>query len=330
MMWCLYDPTQSDWLTINQFTGGKPRDKNAEESWALIEDFAIYDNESWNNPRDFAKLVKAISLRLDVLNASDRCLIELENQVQCLMEAHLAPKPSIQVNKFASSCVICNGSHDNQYYMENPEQAFVDYASSCMEEAGAILEHTTVETPMNMSPANKAHFESEKVAIHLILTGIGDEIYSTVDAFQTAQEMWEAIERLQQGESSTFKILRQTYFGNSPEWSRFVTIVKQQHKLDKVSYRKLFDILKQYQKEVNELHAERLARNANPLVLVATAQANQDPYYQISKSQKSYAPSSKPSIPTRSHTTTRYKGKEIAKPVTPPSESASEEDSHPE
>ncbi|GJT23466.1 retrovirus-related pol polyprotein from transposon TNT 1-94 [Tanacetum coccineum] len=35
--------------------------------------------------------------------------------------------------------------------------------------------------------------------IHLILTGIGDEIYSTVDACQTAQEMWEAIERLQQG-----------------------------------------------------------------------------------------------------------------------------------
>nr|GFC13314.1 hypothetical protein [Tanacetum cinerariifolium] len=44
-----------------------------------------------------------------------------------------------------------------------------------------------------------AHFKAEKEAIHLILNGIGDEIYSTVDAFQTAQEMWEAIERLQQG-----------------------------------------------------------------------------------------------------------------------------------
>nr|GEV36441.1 hypothetical protein [Tanacetum cinerariifolium] len=61
-----------------------------------------------------------------------------------------------------------------------------------------ILEHTIVETPMNMSPENKAHFLAEKEAIHLILTGIGDEIYSTVDACQTAQEMWEAIERLQQ------------------------------------------------------------------------------------------------------------------------------------
>nr|GEZ72891.1 hypothetical protein [Tanacetum cinerariifolium] len=52
-----------------------------------------------------------------------------------------------------------------------------------------------------------------------------------------------------------------------PEWSRFVTIVKKQHKLDEVSYHKLFDILKQYQKEVNELCAERLAREANPLAL---------------------------------------------------------------
>nr|GFB35922.1 hypothetical protein [Tanacetum cinerariifolium] len=115
-----------------------------------------------------------------------------------------------------------------------------------------------------------------------------------------------------------------------PEWSRFVTIVKQQHKLDEVSYHKLFDIHKQYQKEVNELRAERLTRNANQLALVAAAQANQDPYYQTSKSHKPYAPSSKPSIPTRSYTTTRHKGKEIAKPITPPSETASEEDSDPE
>nr|GFA50871.1 hypothetical protein [Tanacetum cinerariifolium] len=184
-----------------------------------------------------------------------------------------------------------------------------------------IPEHTIVETPMDMSPKNKAHFEAEKEAIHLILTRIGDEIYSTVDACQTAQEMWEDIERLQQGESLNIQ---------DPKWSRFVTIVKQQHKLDEVSYHKLFDILKQYQKEVNELRAERLARNANPLVLVATTQANQDPYYQTSRSHKSHAPSPKPSIPNRCHTTTRHKGKEIDKPITPLSETAFEEENNPE
>ncbi|GJX80961.1 retrovirus-related pol polyprotein from transposon TNT 1-94 [Tanacetum coccineum] len=115
-----------------------------------------------------------------------------------------------------------------------------------------------------------------------------------------------------------------------PEWSRFVTIFKQQHKLDEVSYHKLFGILKQYQKEVNELRAEKIAKNANLLELVATTQTYQDPYYQTSKSHKSYAPTSKASLPTRSHATIRHKGKEIAKPITPPSESASKEDSDPE
>ncbi|GJZ53460.1 MAK10-like protein [Tanacetum coccineum] len=122
--------------TIDQSAGGKLRDRNAEESWALLEDLALYDNESWNDPRDFAKPVKAISLPQDVPSTSDRRLIELKNQVQRLMEAHLAPKQPIQVNKITSSCEICSGPHDTQYCMENPEQAFVDYASSRTDEAG--------------------------------------------------------------------------------------------------------------------------------------------------------------------------------------------------
>ncbi|GKF74926.1 hypothetical protein Tco_0224370, partial [Tanacetum coccineum] len=68
---------------------------------------------------------------------------------------------------------------------------------------------------------------------------------------------------------------------------------------------------------------ERMAKNANPLALVATAQTLQDTYYQSLKSHKSYAPASKASLPTRSHATTRYKGKEIAKLITPPSETSS-------
>ncbi|GKC96747.1 hypothetical protein Tco_1162189 [Tanacetum coccineum] len=127
-----------------------------------------------------------------------------------------------------------------------------------------VPERTTVETLLNMSPVNKEHYQSEKEAIHLLLTRIGDEIYST------------------------------------------------------------------YPKKVNEICIERIAKNANPLALVAAAQQYPDPYYQAPKSHKSYAPPSKQSSYTRSNASTKYKGKEIAKPITPPSESASEEDSDPE
>ncbi|GKA23424.1 hypothetical protein Tco_0709386 [Tanacetum coccineum] len=112
--------------TIDQSAGGKLRDLNAEESWALLEDLALYDNESWNHPRDFAKSVKAIALPQDIPSTFDRRLIKLKTQVQCLMEAHLAPTQPTQVNKITTSCEICSGPYDTQYCMEDPEQAFVE------------------------------------------------------------------------------------------------------------------------------------------------------------------------------------------------------------
>ncbi|GJV13948.1 hypothetical protein Tco_1359271 [Tanacetum coccineum] len=74
----------------------------------------------------------------DVLSTSNRCLIELENQVQRLMEAYLAPMQPTQVNKITSSCEICSGPHDTQCCMENPKQTFVEYASSRTDEAGDV------------------------------------------------------------------------------------------------------------------------------------------------------------------------------------------------
>nr|GEY49315.1 MAK10-like protein [Tanacetum cinerariifolium] len=115
---------------------------------------SLYDNESYNDPRDFAKTVKAISLPQDVPSTSDRRLIELENQVQRLMEAQLAPKQSV-VNKFTSSYEICSGPHDTRCCMENPEQDFVDYASSRTDEVGD-KQFTTSQGPRDFNEATNA------------------------------------------------------------------------------------------------------------------------------------------------------------------------------
>ncbi|GJV29049.1 hypothetical protein Tco_1385497 [Tanacetum coccineum] len=69
-------------------------------------------------------------LAQNVSSTSDRHLIELENQVQCLMEAYIAPMQHTKVKNITSSCEIYSGPHETQYRMENPEQAFVEYASS--------------------------------------------------------------------------------------------------------------------------------------------------------------------------------------------------------
>ncbi|GKD30594.1 hypothetical protein Tco_1241372, partial [Tanacetum coccineum] len=219
-----------------------------------------------------------------------------------------------------------------------------------------------------MTPENKEHLLSEKEEIFLLLTGIGDDIYSIVDACKTANEMWIAIERLQQGESLNVQDVKTNLFWNfyidtmccddihsclrpafppwwgvtqvttmqvnvqflqqlQPEWSRFVTVVKQSKEIDTISlYHTLFDILKQYQNEVNDIRAKRIAKSGNPLALLTAAQPYSDNYYQSPKPQRSNATSSS----TRPSASTRYKGKEIVKLVTPQSESVSEEDSDPE
>nr|GEU46222.1 retrotransposon protein, putative, unclassified [Tanacetum cinerariifolium] len=154
-----------------------------------------------------------------------------------------------------------------------------------------VPEHTTVETLQTMSPENKAHYESKKEAIHLILTRIGDKIYSTVNACKIAQEMWEAIERLQQGESLDIQDVKTNLFW---EFGKFTS----------------------HDGETMESYYTRFYKMMNEMIrnnlTVATMQVNVQLLQQL---QPEWS---------------RNKGKEIAKPITPPSESASEEDSDPE
>ncbi|GJZ36506.1 hypothetical protein Tco_0582697 [Tanacetum coccineum] len=129
---------------------------------------------------DFAKAVKAISRPQDVPSTSDRRLIELENQVQQLMVAYLAPKQPIQVKKITSSCKICSGPHDTQYCLENPEQAFVDYATSHTDEARVLSarSYPTDDPQFSSHPSNlisavkkklEKTFEDEFKDLHLNL-----------------------------------------------------------------------------------------------------------------------------------------------------------------
>ncbi|GJT09437.1 retrovirus-related pol polyprotein from transposon TNT 1-94 [Tanacetum coccineum] len=128
-----------------------------------------------------------------------------------------------------------------------------------------VPQHDEAEVVHNMTAKNKLYFQAEKEAIFLLLTSIGDEIYLIVDACNTANEMWIAIERLTTGK---------------------------------------FILEMEKSMESSITHAP--------------------------KSQRSNAQASKQSSSIRPSASTRHKGKEIAKPVTPQSESVSEEDSDPE
>ncbi|GJX63218.1 retrovirus-related pol polyprotein from transposon TNT 1-94 [Tanacetum coccineum] len=173
-----------------------------------------------------------------------------------------------------------------------------------------------MENYKNVSQDIRDQLNVEVEVIQIILTGIDNDIYSTVDACLKVCEMWKAIERLKQGESINVQDLETKLYwefgkftsrdGESLEsyYSRFYKMMNElSQELKIISYHKLYDIRKQHQNEVNEIRAERLACTANPLALVT----QQQPIYHP---QNHHTQNTQYSS-TRSQQSTRNRGKAI-------------------
>nr|GFB12389.1 hypothetical protein [Tanacetum cinerariifolium] len=83
------------------------------------------------------------------------------------------------------------------------------------------------ETYKTVTQEIRDQLNAEAGAVQIILTGIDNDIYSTVDACPNASEMWKAIERLKQGESINVQDLKTNLFWEfgkftslQPEWQR--------------------------------------------------------------------------------------------------------------
>ncbi|GJW61957.1 MAK10-like protein [Tanacetum coccineum] len=170
---------------MDSFQGLTPK---SPSSWhrPLAPSLNFYDhvNPVTRQTIDQSAGVKAITLPQDVPSTSDRRLIELENQVQRLMEAHLALTQPTQVNKITTPCEICSGPHDTQNCMENPEQAFVEYASSRTDEAGEGLVSKFMASQVVRLSKFEADFKQQQSEmtnkIDTVLKAITDRIVGTL------------------------------------------------------------------------------------------------------------------------------------------------------
>nr|GEU78988.1 hypothetical protein [Tanacetum cinerariifolium] len=201
------------------------------------------------------------------------------------------------------------------YRLENPPYKFtwVDKEVPISEGSSVTTTKTYMENYKNVSQDIHDQLNAEAEAVQIILTGIDNDIYATVDACPNACEMWKDIERFykminelvrNQCDVTNHQVNVQFLLQLQPEWQRFVTLVKQSQELKTVSYHKLYDILKLHQNEVNELRAKRIARAANPLALVA----QQQPVYHPKNHPTHYTQNSS----TRSQqAATRNRGKAI-------------------
>ncbi|GJU93634.1 hypothetical protein Tco_1318390 [Tanacetum coccineum] len=122
------------------------------------------------------------------------------------------------------------------YFLQNLPYTY-QWTEKTVPVAEGSFETTTkryMENYKNVSQDIRDQLNAEAEAVQIILTGIDNDIYSTVDACPNACEMWKAIERLKQVLTSTSTRMAKN--------------------------------------EVNEIRVEILARTANPLALVAQQQ----------------------------------------------------------
>ncbi|GJR82874.1 MAK10-like protein [Tanacetum coccineum] len=78
-------PKGNNVCEIDRAADGKLRNKNADESWEIIKNLALYDHEGWDDTKEFFKPVKAITAPLGITKTPDRRLLELEDQINFLL-----------------------------------------------------------------------------------------------------------------------------------------------------------------------------------------------------------------------------------------------------
>ncbi|GJT23145.1 hypothetical protein Tco_0893082 [Tanacetum coccineum] len=178
------------------------------------------------------------------------------------------------------------------YYWSYVPSTVLVQAVAATEGNPAIQQHTTIETVLNMTLENKEH----------------------------SNEMWIAIEMLQQGESLNVQDVKTNLFW---EFRKFTSRDVESMESYYSRFYKLMNELTRNNLQVTTMQPNlsvqiiNFLRSAQPYSVNSIKHQNLANYIQTPSSQD------KCSLP-------RHKGKEIAKPDTPQSESVSDEDSDPE
>ncbi|GKA89981.1 retrovirus-related pol polyprotein from transposon TNT 1-94, partial [Tanacetum coccineum] len=100
------------------------------------------------------------------------------------------------------------------YCLQNPPYTY-QWAEKTVPVAEGSSETTTeryMENYKNVSQDIRDQLNAEAEAVQIILTGIDNDIYSTVNACPNACEMWKAIERLKQDESINVQDLNNLFW----------------------------------------------------------------------------------------------------------------------
>ncbi|GJT05109.1 hypothetical protein Tco_0839571 [Tanacetum coccineum] len=112
----------------------------------------------------------------------------------------------------------------------------------------------------DLSPEDKERYNADIQATNILLQGLPKDIYSLINHYTDAKEIWDNVKMLLEGSELTKEdhesqlIQLNSKFVNNmlPEWGRFVTAVKLNGGLRDSNYDQLYAYLKQHEAHANE------------------------------------------------------------------------------
>ncbi|GJX03708.1 retrovirus-related pol polyprotein from transposon TNT 1-94 [Tanacetum coccineum] len=177
-----------------------------------------------------------------------------------------------------------------ELYMQNREHEIMILESV---EHGPLIWPTIEENGVTrtkkyeeLSATEKIQADCDLKATNIILQGLPSDVYSLVNHYRVAKDLWERVQLLMQGTSLTKQerecklydafykfahIKEESLHHLTPEWSKFVTNVKLVRDLHTTKFDQLNAYLEQHELHANEVRIMR-ACNQDPLALVANHQ----------------------------------------------------------
>nr|GEW51021.1 zinc finger, CCHC-type [Tanacetum cinerariifolium] len=141
----------------------------------------------------------------------------------------LAPSNYVQWKSIIKRYIDTKPNHELiHYYLKNPPYKFTWADKEILVTKGGSVTTTEryIENYKNISQDIRNQLNAEAEAVQLILTGIYNDIYSTVDACLIACEMWKAIERLKQ---DIFMFQQHQDESLCDAWTRFKDLIQKVH-----------------------------------------------------------------------------------------------------
>nr|GEW76244.1 retrovirus-related Pol polyprotein from transposon TNT 1-94 [Tanacetum cinerariifolium] len=149
----------------------------------------------------------------------------------------------------------------------------------------------------NLYPKEKDWYNADIYATNILLQGLPKEIYTLINHYTDAKDIWENVKMLLEGNikmTMSRKQLNSKFVNNMlPEWGRFMTPVKLNRELRDSNYDQLYAYLKQHETHANEnkmMLDQFTQHTVDPLALMSNV-LHQHHYLQSSSSPPStYVP----------------------------------------